>query len=462
MSTDESLPRHAWRALRYAAQHDFLTFLAEAFALTHAGAVLASNWHLEAMAEHLNAVERGEIRRLIVNLPPRYLKSICMSVAWPAYLLGRNPQTRLICASYAHRLAHKHARDCRALMQSRRYRSLFPETRLLPGENTAQKFLTTQRGFRLGASVGGGLIGEGADSIVVDDPLHPAQALSRTARAACIRWFEQSLLSRLNDKAEGRVVLVMQRLHAHDLAGHLLEKGGWHHLCLPALAERTTHHTLGHWSHRREAGCPLHEARESAETLARLREEMGSATFAAQYQQNPLTAAGSILRAEWLHSFDSLPDEAREAMAQGTARPVQSWDCAVKSAACHDASVCLTALWHEGMHYVLDVRVFRLEYPALRREVLAAAAHWNPGHVLMEDAALGQALLQDLKRESTLPIIGIRPHLGKIERTAATSPLLESGRVTLPAPAPWRPDFESERASFPHGTHDDHGDARTQ
>ncbi len=449
-------------AARHAERSDFLTFLGQAFKQTDATATFAPNWHLQAMAEHLNAVARGEIKRLMINLPPRYLKSICASVAWPAFLLGQNPGSRIICASYAHQLAIKHSQDCRAIMQSGWYRGLFPHTRLLPGENTSKKYLTSARGFRLATSVGGGLIGEGADTIIIDDPLHPAQAYSPAARAACIRWFEHSLLSRLNDKANGRVVLVMQRLHNHDLSGHLLEKGGWHALRLPTLSESRTVIRLGHWSHTREPGEALHAARESTETLNRIRAELGSHVFATQYQQAPLARESAILLPEWLQPFDMLPAHIRDGLAQGTLRPVQSWDTAVKSAAANDASVCLTALHHEGSHYLLDVRTLRTDYPSLRREVLALAVRWNPSHILMEDAALGQALLQDLKRDSTLPLIGIRPRLGKVERALAISPALEAGRISLPLHAPWRPDFEAELAAFPHGTHDDQVDTLTQ
>lgn len=448
-------------ARHHAARTDFLSFLALAFGQIGGGA-FAPNWHLEAMAEHLNAVARGEITRLMINLPPRYLKSICASVAWPAFLLGQNPETRLICASYAHMLSLKHSQDCRAILAARWYRSLFPETRLLPGENTSRKYLTTRRGFRLATSVGGGLIGEGADTIIVDDPLHPAQAFSRTARAACIRWFEQSLLSRLNDKATGRVVLVMQRLHANDLSGHLADKGGWHELCLPAIAERRTVIELGHWRHTREAGEPLHAARESTETLNKIRTELGAQPFAAQYQQAPLAADATILHSEWLQTYETLPPDIRQGVATGALRPIQSWDTAVKSAAENDATICLTALPHEGMHYLLEVRVLRTDYPTLRREVIAQAARHNPTHILMEDAALGQALLQDLKRDTNLPLMGIRPRLGKIERALAISPILESARVTLPENAVWRADFESELAAFPSGAHDDQVDALTQ
>lgn len=333
---------------------------------------------------------------------------------------------------------------------------------MLGGENTSKKYLTTQRGFRLATSVGGGLIGEGADTIIVDDPLHPTQAFSRTARAACVRWFEASLLSRLNDKATGRVVLVMQRLHANDLSGHLAEKGGWHELRLPAIAERRTILELGHWRHMREAGEPLHAARESTETLNKIRAELGAQPFAAQYQQAPLAADATILHPEWLQTYETLPPEIRQGLATGILRPIQSWDTAVKSGMENDATVCLTALPYEGMHYLLEIRLLRTDYPTLRREVIAAAARHNPSHILMEDAALGQALLQDLKRDTALPLIGIRPRLGKIERALAISPLLEAARITLPENATWRHDFESELAAFPSGTHDDQVDALTQ
>ena len=453
-----TLLHRAWQA---AQREDFLSFLIGAFPHLSPGDAYRHNWHIEAIAEHLNALERGQITRLVINLPPRHLKSICASVAWPAFLLGRNPSTRIIAASHAQSLALTLSQDTRQLLRSGWYRRLFPATQLARGEDTAQKFLTTQRGFRLASSVGSGLIGEGADFIILDDPIHPVDALSPHAREHLVQWFEHSLSTRLNDKASGRILLVMQRLHAEDLSAHLLGKGTWTHLNLPAIAPTAQHMAIGRWSHQRQAGDILHASREDPATLARVKAELGSATFAAQYQQSPLNTEGGLLRAGWIPR-SPLPPALQAILADGSLRPIQSWDTAIKAAAHHDASACLTFAFWEGRHYLLELFAQRLEYPDLRRAVLAQAERHRPSHILMEDAASGQMLLQDLKRESTLSLIAIRPKLSKIARAAGISPQLESGRLILPPALPHAEDFLLELSAFPHAPHDDMVDAMVQ
>ena len=178
-------------------------------------------------------------------MPPRSLKSICASVALPAWLLGHDPTRRIICASYAQELSVKLANDFRLVVTSDWYRRLFPHTRLDPQKNTETEVVTTARGYRLATSVGGVLTGRGADLIVIDDPMKPQDALSDTKRQAVQQWFDTTLLSRLDDQARGAILLVMQRLHVEDLAGHVLAKDGWAHLDLPAIAEAAADIPIG-------------------------------------------------------------------------------------------------------------------------------------------------------------------------------------------------------------------------
>src|SRR5438105_5969496 len=175
------------------------------------------------MAAELERCRTGETKRLIINLPPRSLKSHSISIAFCAWLLGHNPSAQIICASYAQELAAKHAIDCRALMASDFYREIFP-TRLSPDKRAASDFLTTARGSRVATSVGGVLTGRGADFIIIDDPLQPDKALSDARRKSVNDWYDHTLSSRLNDKRTGCIILVMQRLHQDDLVGHVLEQ----------------------------------------------------------------------------------------------------------------------------------------------------------------------------------------------------------------------------------------------
>ena len=197
---------------------------------------LAINWHLEVIAAKLTAVRQGKIRRLIINLPPRHLKSLMASIAFPAWCLGHDPSAQILCVSYAQDLADKLARDCRSIMMSPWYRQIFP-TRLAPHRQAVQEFITTRQGYRLATSTGGVLTGRGADIILIDDPLKPEEALSDAQRKAANEWYDHTLYSRLNDKRHGAIVIIMQRLHEDDLVGHVLAQEGWEVLSFPAIAE---------------------------------------------------------------------------------------------------------------------------------------------------------------------------------------------------------------------------------
>lgn len=432
---------------------DLASFIGKSLATVNPGATYLPNWHIDVIAEHLQAAARGDITRLIINMPPRALKSVCVSVAWPAWLLGHDPRRRIIGASYAASLSIKHSLDCRLLLQTPWYRRLFPEVELVRDQNEKHKFMTTRRGFRMATSVGGSITGEGGNFLVIDDPLSPAQAMNAHMRDAANRWFEHTFASRLDDKNKGVIVLVMQRLHAEDLSGYLLEKGGWEHLSLPMVAEQPSVHDFGRVKKERAAGELLHAARENMQAVERAKLELGSHAFAAQYQQQPLPEEGGMLRPWWFGRFVQPPVSSRH---------VQSWDTAIKSAAQHDASVCLTFLEHEKKSYLLDARVMRLEYPDLKHRFLALATQWKPEVILIEDRASGQQLLQDMRRESMFPLIARQPKHDKVTRFAAVSAMIEAGRVLLPQQATWLADFESEVFSFPGGAHDDQVDALTQ
>lgn len=232
-------------------------FLIKVFETLHPGKRIIHNWHLDLIIEYLKALESGDIKRLIVNLPPRSLKSICMNVAWPAWLLGHAPNTRIITVSYNQNLSEKHATDCRIIMQTEWYQKLFPDTIITRGMNAKNKFCTTQHGFRLSTSTGGTLTGEGADVIILDDPSSAVDMFSYKKRCKTYEWFKTCLLSRLNDSQNGKIILVMQRLHNDDLSGCLLRsesKNHWKALKIPAIATRNETISFGNFRYIRAAG----------------------------------------------------------------------------------------------------------------------------------------------------------------------------------------------------------------
>src|SRR5579864_824345 len=284
---------------------DFYAFVQKVFETTVPGATFSQNWSTEAVAHNLERVVRGDATRLIVSFPRRNLKSTCPSVALPAFLLGRDPTKKIICVSYSDDLATKFSNDCRAVMRADWYQKTFPKTRIDRAKDTETEVRTTRRGYRLATSVGGTLTGRGGDIIIIDDPIKPDEAQSEAVRKKTIQWYENTLLSRLDDKVHGAIVIVMQRLHMDDLTGHILERGGgFEHLCLPAIAEEPQLIQLANGRiHIREIDDVLDPVREPLSAIKRQREAMTPLFFSAQYQQRPIPLQGNIIRREWLRYF---------------------------------------------------------------------------------------------------------------------------------------------------------------
>ncbi len=280
------------KALAAAIRSDLYSFVQAAFPIVAGQEKLLCNWHIEAMTYALERVLSGELKRLIITVPPRSLKSICASIALPAFALGHDPRRKFICVSYAQGLAEKLSNDCRALMQSSLYRKVF-QTRISQAKDSQQEFVTTAGGYRLATSVGGTLTGRGGNFIILDDPLKPQDAYSELARNNLRQWYSNTLLSQLDNKAEDAIVVVMQRLHVDDFVAYLLEQRGWTHLSLPAIAETEQHIQLGpRRQYVRKPGDLLHAAREPAPVLDQFRRSMGSMDFVAQYQQKPVPEGG--------------------------------------------------------------------------------------------------------------------------------------------------------------------------
>src|SRR3984893_7996025 len=226
------------RTLEALLRNDFRAFLHRIFAILSPGQTYVRTWHVEAIAWRLERVRRGEVRRLIINMPPGSLKAIAASVGFPAFVLGHDPTRRIICVSYSGDLAKKHSNDFRAVLESCWYRSAFPGSRIGPFKNSETEIELTARGFRLATSVGGTLTGRGGDMIVIDDPLKPDDAMSEVKRFGANQWFTNTLLSRLDDKRVGAIVVVMQRIHMDDLTGFLTgQSDEWEILNLPAIAD---------------------------------------------------------------------------------------------------------------------------------------------------------------------------------------------------------------------------------
>jgi predicted phage terminase large subunit-like protein len=437
-----------------ACRKDLVSFVRKVFHVLNPSATFHMNWHICAIAYYLEQVWLGQIKRLIITVPPRSLKSIMCSVAFPAYVLGHDPTKRLVVVSYSADLAIKHANDFRAVVNSVEYRAIFPGMRISAMKNTQTEVVTTLNGFRLAMSVDGSLTGRGAGIIVIDDPIAALAALSQKSREHVVDWYFNTLLSRLDDKQNGAIVLVMQRLHEDDLAGVLLRgSDAWTVVSLPAIAEQDEEIPIGNGQiHYRRAGDVLHPEREPREVLESLRAQLGAETFAAQYQQQPVAPGGAMIKRDSVRRYDQLPK---------SGRIYQSWDVAHKQGEENDYSVCITLLVHENKYYVIHVLRGRFEFPTLRTKVFEQAKLHKASQILIEDAGFGTALIQELKT-AHFSVVGVKPEYDKKIRMAIQSAKFENGQVFFPKEAPWLADFEAEVFAFPNGRHDDQVDALSQ
>ena len=439
---------------------DLTAFIQKSFATVSPGVAYQENWHIEAIAYELCRCVDGENTRLLITQPPRSLKSISTSVAFVAWALGRDPALRFITVSYSQELAGELARQFRLVVKSDWYRRLFPRMRLV--KDTDSECVTSAGGGRIATSIGGTLTGRGADVIIIDDPLKAEEAHSETARNHVIDWYKTSLVTRLNDKRRGVIIVVMHRLHEDDLVGHLLRQTGWHHLDLPAIAiedQRIRLRPGPNGLFKRKEADLLHAGRESRETLERIKGDIGSLAFSAQYQQRPVPVEGNLIKREWIKSYKAPP------AAGADLRIVQSWDVATTTRQTSDYSVCTTWAMREKTYYLLDVWRDRLEYPKLKRKVIALQEQYGADVVLIESVGLGQSLVQDLSEDSPAAFpspIGFQPDGDKVVRMEAQSARIEAGQVVVPEDAPWLDVFLSELLAFPQGRFDDQVDSVSQ
>lgn len=438
-----------------ALRSDFQTFVAKVFHELLPGDHFIDNWHIDAICHAIMQTIDGPDQRLIVTMPPRSLKSLIISVALPAFLLGRDPTRRIVCISYAEELSAKLAGDFRKVIGSSWYRRNFPAVVIT--KNTEREIVTSRGGGRFSTTVGGALTGRGGNLFVIDDPLKPVDAFSKARREAVIEWLRSTLASRPDDKRVDKMILVMQRLHVDDPAGVLLATGQWRHLNLSAVAAVDELIPLSHGrTHRRLAGTALDATREPLDVLDRLRADMGGAAFSAQYLQNPAPVEGGLFKPQWFRHADRFPYDEPEAFI------AQSWDTAMTMSDNSDWSVCTTWLIHGDRYYLMEVKRGRYPFPALKRMVVAQRRCYDPAYILIERNGVGLALVQQLEAEG-VPIERCVSKDEKEVRAATASVAVETGRVYLPS----RLDasmhaFLDEVLMFPGGRHDDHVDSMSQ
>jgi predicted phage terminase large subunit-like protein len=434
-------------------RNSFGAFCYRAFEVLHPGQQLIPNWHIDAVCYAIEQMVTGQSqKRLVLNQPPRTLKSHIVSICLPAWELGRNPSARIISASYSEDLAHKFSRDCRALMESQFYKRVFPATRLNPKKSTETEFETTRRGYRLATSVGGTLTGRGGDILIVDDPIKANDANSQVALTGADEWFHNTALSRL-DSADSLVIVTMQRLHQRDLSGVLIEKG-WPSLVIPAIGTESQTYLIGNdETYTRPAGELLQPQRDSREAFESIKRDIGSRLWAAQYQQNPTPADGNVIKAAWLARYDFSPAERK------FRRIVLSCDPAGKAGVTNDYTAITICGFDKKQIHVLHVARGHWTVLQMRDRIKALAREWNVDPIVIEDTSSGMGLIQMLRDEQLLNVIGRRPKADKQVRLSQHEGRFEAGNILLPKEAPWLADFEAELLAFPNGRYDDQVDA---
>lgn len=457
ISTPHDLLRDARREL---AERDLGHFIEQAWPILEPANPFSHNWHIDLIAEYLRAIEAGQIRRLIINIPPRHTKSIVATVAYPAWVWTTNPARRFIRVSYSASLSEKHNVMSRDLIQSAWYQKNWGDRFSLKRDtNRRDDYRNNHHGMMFSTSVGGTLTGEGADVIIIDDPQNPKQANSDAERMHAIDFFSSTLQTRLNDPKKGAFVIIMQRLHEKDLTGHVLASDlGYEHVCLPAQAEQRTiiNFPVSGKQLIREPGDILDGRRFTPAILEGLKRSMGSYQYAGQYQQIPAPVDGEIFKREWFAG------RFNPAAVPRSGQTISSWDLPFKksegSAECagvvmkrHGATIYILDLVHDKMSFTDSVRAIKD----------MTAKHPKATAKVIEDKANGPAVMDYLKPE--MPgLVSFNPKGSKLERALSVTPFWEAGDILLPEGAPWAEDFIEQHLRFPRAELKDIVDATTQ
>lgn len=459
-------------------RNDFYSFVQRVFYEVTGGQILVPNWHLEVLCDALERARRGEIKRLIINVPPRSLKSIVVNVAFPAWILAHDPREKIISASYSNELSETFAHDCKRVLMSSWFRELFPRCVIATDQTSTTDFKTQARGGRFSTSVESTFTGRGGNFIIIDDPIKASDAMSESARNKVIEWYQHTLLSRLDSQENGVIILIMQRVHEQDLTGYLLENSdGWTHIKMPQVAITDERWTVVNKTFIRSAGTILHRRYMSQTKTQELQQNLGTYVWSAQYQQEPYPAEGGIVKESWLHYYTQGQAENIDPIKY--CRIFLSWDTANKAGATNAYSACCVVLMtrenNAFKYYLLEVVRGKWEMPELIKQVMALYYKWRYEKgggglvkLLIEDKASGTQLIQMLSAQRDCNGYGfdvepIKPDADKTSRLMGVSAYIENGALQFPQNEPdWWAEFKKELLSFPGSRYKDQVDALTQ
>lgn len=414
--------------------------------------------YIEAVCHRFECLLRGETSRLINTMPPRLGKSE-MTASFVAFALGHDPTLKFMLVSYGLELSTANLDKVRTIMRDPSYQAIFPGVKIKAGKNKRHHFETTAGGEVRAVSTGGVVTGFGTHFLIIDDLLKADEALTVVGRENAIRFYKNSLLSRFNDPASARIVIVGQRLHEDDIVGHVKGLGvRWDHINLPAIAEQDEIIPLGRgraWTRRK--GDLLHPEHMPRWVLDEKLLEFGPRYYAAQFQQNPTVSEACLINLNWFRQY---PKAMHRTYYH---KIVQSWDPAITEGANSDYSVGMTWGYRDGCWYLLDVIRRKMAFPKLRAQVIAWHRFWKADALIIEGVSIGHSLWAEMK-QAGLPgkILCITPKGDKIDRLAGRTAQLATGKFHLPVSAPWLADLRHELTAFPEGRHDDQVDALTQ
>jgi predicted phage terminase large subunit-like protein len=437
-------------------------FARQAWAEVEPAEPLIWNWHLDAIAEHLEAVTRGQIENLIINIGPGFAKSLMVAVFWPCWCWINEPTSRWLFASYSYDLSARDSRRCRHLIRSEWYQQNFGDRFKLITD--AESLIENDRsGWRIPTSTGGIGTGFRAHYVVADDPNNVKKAESEADRETTNEWYDKAYSNRFVDYRKPKRVIIQQRVHDNDLSGHeLRDVGGYEHLRLPTEFE-PKHRCITSipWSDPRKAeGEPIFPQRFGQKEIDDAKRSLGTTGYAGQHQQRPVPAGGAIFKGEWFKTVE--PHEVPPLV-----RSARGWDKAATEAKSNNdpdwtAGVKI-GLGADGFFYVTDVRRTRASSFGVETFVRSTAEHDGIEVRIRLEQEPGSSGKGEAERYVWIILQGFPVHAlpstgDKATRAAPLSSAAEAGRVRI-VRANWNDAFLDELMSFPKGNHDDQVDA---
>ncbi|CAB4164653.1 Terminase RNaseH-like domain containing protein [uncultured Caudovirales phage] len=451
----------------------FSAFCYRAFSVVNPGEKIEWNWHLDLLCAALESVYRGEIPRIIINMPPRALKSFVCSICFPAWVMGKEPHEKFMVASHTLRpLATKLSNDSRTLIESEWYQSVFP-MRLKKATET--ELYTTQNGHRLTFAALQSPVGMGCNYGILDDVNRPDEALSDVIRPKTNTWLDQNFFSRFNDYRTGKVIVVMQRVHEDDVTGHLLAKGGYYHLKLPAEFKSPPTYTINGEEFKPDNPNLLFPARLPDTVLREKENDLGSYAYAGQFLQSPVPIGGGMFKETWIKWYDPLTYNPAPCNVYILVDPANS-----KKKSSDWTAMQVVGLAPDNNYYLLDMVRDKFNPTERINKLFELHRKWNarlnkPPKVGYEEYGLASDIHyieQKQKQDSyNFPIIPLKGKAAKNDRIARLIPDMENGRWYFPEGGIAYTDLrgirfdlvqeliKTEMMTFPVSKHDDCLDA---